>query len=301
MSDDPKRPLANAPVAAIGWMICGSLLAALTGGAVRQVGGDYSTFELVFLRGIIATTMMLPILIRRARTESMRPRRVKLYLARTCFSYAGTLCLFFALTNMPVADTYALLFTIPIFTILLAVIILKEGSGLRSWIVCGIGFTGALIIIRPGFVEVSVAALAALGTAVCFASANICIRTLSSTESPVRITAYNSMLMLVFSAPLAIMYWKTPAWEHVPWIIAIGVTNTVGALCHSRALSMAEARVVQPFSFLRLVWSVGVGWVLFAELPGVWTWVGAAVIFGASYYMLLAERGARRRPPPGDG
>jgi drug/metabolite transporter (DMT)-like permease len=301
MSGDSKHQRRNQPVGAIGWMIGSSLLAALTGGAVRQVGGEYSTFELVFLRGIVATAMMLPMLLRSARTESMRPRRIKLFLTRTTFSYTGTLCLFFALANMPVADTYALLFTIPIFTILLAVIILKEGSGLRSWIVCGIGFTGALIIIRPGFVEVSVAALAALGTAVCFASANICIRTLSTTESPVRITAYNSMLMLVYAAPLAFMYWKTPAWEDIPWIIAIGVTNTLGALCHSRALSMAEARVVQPFSFLRLVWSVGVGWLMFAELPGVWTWVGAAVIFGASYYMLLAERGARRRAPGGDG
>jgi drug/metabolite transporter (DMT)-like permease len=292
----------NNPVPAIGWMIASSLMAAATGGAVRQIGGEYSTFELVFLRGIVATSMMLPMLIRRARTESMRPGRMPIYFTRTGFSYFGTICLFYALTNMPIADTYALLFTIPIITILLAVLILKEGSGLRASIVCAIGFGGALIIIRPGIVEVSFAALAALGTAVCFASANICIRTLSTTESPVRITAYNSMLMLVVSAPLAIVFWKTPSLEHLPWIVAVGVTNTLGALCHSRALSMAEARVVQPFSFLRLVWSVGIGWVMFAELPGVWTWVGAAVIFGASYYMLLAERGAgRRRPAGGEG
>ncbi|MPY71242.1 MAG: EamA family transporter [Alphaproteobacteria bacterium] len=291
----------SSPVRAILWMVAATMMAAVTGGAVRQMGGEYSTFELVFLRGLVATAMMAPTMIWRARQDSLRPRRMKLYLARSSLSYIGTVCLFFALANMPVADTYALMFTVPMFTILLAVLLLKEGAGARAWIVCAVGFAGAMVIVRPGFATVSLAALAALATAACYASANICIRKLTATESPERITAFNSLLMLLMATPLAVVYWVTPSLEHWPWILAIGISNTLGALCHTRALGQAEARVVQPFSFLRLVWSVGVGWMLFSELPEVWTWVGAAIIFGSSYYMLLAERARRRTPPPEDG
>lgn len=284
------------PLRAIAWMVAATLMAALTGGAVRQVGGDYSSFELVFFRCVVAVTLLAPTMIRRAAEDSLRPRRIKVYLTRSAFSYVGSVCLFYALANMPVADVYALMFTVPIFTILLAVLLLNEGSGTRAWIACFTGFAGALVIIRPGIVEVTLAAIAALATAACYASANICIRALTTTESPERITAFNSTLMLLISAPLAFWFWATPSLEDMPWILGIGVSNTVGALFHARALGLAEARTVQPFSFLRLPWSVGVGWLLFAELPGPWTWVGAAIIFGSSYYMLLAERARRRRP-----
>ena len=101
--------------------------------------------------------------------------------------------------------------------------------------------------------------------------------------------------------PLALvpmlLVWVTPAWRDVPWILGLALFNTLGGLFHARAVSATDARVVQPFSFLRLIWSVVVGYLMFAELPGIWIWVGASIIFSSSYYILYTEAGRNTKGP----
>ncbi len=277
-------------------MVLATLMAALTGGAVRQLGGAYSPFELVFFRSFVGVVILSPWLIRMARNASLRPGSAKIsiiFALRAIFSYGGLVCLFFALGAMPIANVYSLLFTTPLFTILMAVLLLKERAGTGSWIACLVGFAGALVIIRPGIVEVSIAALAAMATAGLYASANICIKVLSRTESPVRITIYNNLLILPLALAPTLFVWVTPAWQDVPWILTMALSNALGGLFHARAIAAADARVVQPFTFLRLIWAAGVGYVLFAELPGIWIWVGASIIFASSYYILYSEAGRK--------
>ena len=177
----------------------------------------------------------------------------------------------------------------------LALLILGERANMGTWIACVVGLGGALIILRPGIIEISLAALAAMVTAVCYSSANTCIKLLSRTESPVRITVMNNVLMLPLAFIPAVFVWITPSLGDVPWILALGLTNSLGGLFHARGVAAADARVVQPFTFLRLPWAVVVGYFLFAELPGIWTWIGASVIFGSSYYILYTEAGRRAR------
>ena len=283
----------QAALRGIFWMLLATLMAALTGGAVRQLAGAYSPFELVFFRTVCGVIVLSPWLIRMAGRESLRPRRFHLFMLRSAFSYGGLLCLFFALGAMPIADVYALLFTTPLFTILMAVLLLKERAGIDTWIACLVGFAGALVILRPGIVEVGLAALAATATAGLYASANICIKALSRTESPVRITMYNNLVMLPLALVPTLFVWVTPTWQDAPWIVGLALSNTLGGLFHARAVSATDARVVQPFTFLRLIWSVGVGYVMFVEFPGIWIWVGATIIFSSSYYILYIEAGRK--------
>lgn len=282
-----------AALSGILWMVAATLMAALSGGVVRHLAGAYSPFELVFFRSFFGVILLSPWLIRMARRESLRPRRLPLYMLRSALSYGGLVCLFFALGVMPIADVYALLFTTPLFTILMAVLLLKERAGATAWIACLVGFAGALVIIRPGIAEVSIAALAALTTALFYATANITIKALSRTETPVRITIYNNLLMVPLALVPMLFVWVTPAWQDVPWILGLALCNTVGGLFHARAISATDARVVQPFSFLRLIWAVVVGYLMFAELPGIWIWVGATIIFSSSYTILYSETGRR--------
>ena len=138
------------------------------------------------------------------------------------------------------------------------------------------------------------AASAVLVTAVTYAATNTCIKSLSRTDTPVQITIYGNLLALPIAFVPALFVWHTPTWQDVPWIIAMALFQTCAGLFHARSVQAADARVVQPFNFLRLPASVLLAWYLFAELPSHWTWLGATLIFASSYYVLYQEGSPRR-------
>ena len=104
------------------------------------------------------------------------------------------------------------------------------------------------------------------------------------------IVAYVSILMLVFSAVPAWFYWTDPAWADGPAILGVGVFALLGQYAITRAIAVADARVVQPFDFSRLITAAVIGWIVFGESSDIYTWIGALVIFCASYYVIVFER-----------
>ncbi len=276
------------------WMAAASLTVAFSAACVRELSDTYSVFQLVFMRSVIGTALLAPWMIRMARHGTLMTTRLPLYTLRTALSYSGMVCVFYGLANMPIGEVYALLFLVPLITVVLAVLILGEQAGAHTWIACGVGFVGGLVIIRPGIIPISIAAGAVLYTAVTYASTNICIKSLARTDSPVRITIYGHVVALPFALVPALVVWQTPAWADMPWILALGALQLLSGLFHARSVSAADARVVQPFNFLRLPFSVVIAWFLFAELPSHWTWLGAGLIFASSYYVLYRESKARR-------
>jgi drug/metabolite transporter (DMT)-like permease len=280
------------------WMAAASLFVAMTAACVRQLSDDYSVLQLVFLRSVIGVALLAPWMIRMARRGTLRTTRLPLYGLRTALSYSGMVCLFFAFAEMPIGEVYALLFLVPLITIVLAVAILGERAGRHAWLACGVGFIGALVVLRPGIISLTLAAGAVLYTAVAYSATNICIKSLARTDTPVHITIYAHVIALPVAFVPAVLVWKTPAWADVPWILALGVFQLLSGLFHARSVSAADARVVQPFNFLRLPFSVVIAWFLFAELPSHWTWLGAGLIFASSYYVLYTEgknRGDRQK------
>jgi len=277
------------------WMAAASLMVAFSAACVRELSGSYSVFQLVFLRSVVGTTLLTPWMLRMARHGTLMTTRLPLYTLRTAMSYSGMVCVFYGLANMPIGEVYALLFLVPLITIVLAVLILGERAGVHAWIACGVGFAGALVILRPGIIPITVAAGAVLYTAVTYAGTNICIKALARTDSPVHITIYGHVVALPFALIPALIVWKNPAWADLPYILALGTFQLLSGLFHARSVSAADARVVQPFNFLRLPFSVVVAWFLFAELPSHWTWLGAALIFASSNYVLYRESRLRGR------
>ena len=277
------------------WMAAASLLVAMSAACVRELSGTYSVFQLVFLRSVVATALLAPWMFHMAGRGTLRTTRLPLYGLRTLLSYSGTVCVFYGFANMPIGEVYALLFLVPLITIVLAVLVLGERAGSHAWLACTVGFIGALVVLRPGIISLTLAADAVLYTAVSYSATNICIKALARTDSPVHITIYAHLVALPVALVPAMLAWKTPEWADVPWILALGVFQLLSGLFHARAVSAADARVVQPFNFLRLPFSVVIAWFLFAELPSNWTWLGAGMIFASSYYVLHAEGRTRQR------
>ena len=271
------------------WMAAASLFVAMSAACVRELSDTYSVFQLVFLRSVIGSALLAPWMFRMAQRGTLRTTRLSLYGLRTALSYSGMVCVFYGFANMPIGEVYALLFLVPLITIVLAVVILREAADTHAWLACAVGFIGALVVLRPGIIAISLAAGAVLYTAVAYAATNICIKSLARTDTPVHITIYAHLVALPVALVPALLVWKNPEWADVPWILALGTFQLLSGLFHARSVSAADARVVQPFNFLRLPFSVVIAWFLFAELPSHWTWLGAALIFAGSYYVLYSE------------
>ena len=284
----------SAALRGILWMVLCTGFQACASGLVRKLSFDFGIFELLLFFSTISAMMLIPMAMKLPRGSLVAARPYAgLFAMRGVLSFVGMLTSFYAYSVLDIANVQSLLFTIPIFTIFLASWILREYVGFRGWVSCAVGFAGALIIIRPGFVALNPGMLAALISALAFAAANIVIRKLGATQSPVLITLASNAVIIPLAAFPAAYSWVTPELHHVPWILAMGALFMLAQLCLTYSIREADARIVQSFNFLRLPWAVLIGWMLFSELPDFWTWIGAMVIFAGAYDVLRREAGKR--------
>ncbi len=272
------------------FMTLASILFAGMVGIVRHVSetSGLHAFELAFFRNLFGLLFMLPWLMHTG-FGGLKTRRLGLYTVRGVFSILAMLSWFWAVTVMPLAEATALSFTTPIFTTILAALVLGEVVRIRRWTATVVGFLGTLLILRPGFVEVSPAALAVLFGAACIAAAIVAMKILARTESPNAIVTYMVLFLTPLSLPPALFVWQWPAAETWPWLVALGAVATAAHLCVTRAFAAADASAVMPLDFVRLPFVALIGYLAFAEQPDLWTWLGAAVIFGATVYITQRE------------
>ena len=286
------------PDAVIGafWMLVSAFCYVASATILRSLGDTYSPFVLTFIRSLIATAIILPMFLHQGKKMTLIPPRFGMHLAVAGFSYLGILFWFKAASIMPVADFFALQFTTPLFTIAMAIFFLRERADLACWIATIVGFVGVLIVLRPGMMEISIGAIAALLSSVGYASVNTVIKSLSRTTSPTIIVFYGNLLLAPISLPMAMVEWKTPLLEDWPAILAISILSTIGYLTITKGITLAPARVIQPVNFMRMPLAAVAGWIFFTEFPDIWTWVGAVVIFLATTYAV--QRGARQDRKP---
>ncbi len=276
-----------------------TLISSIAGGMVRELAGQIPAMELVFFRNVIALIVLVPIVMKQG-VGLPSKSQIPVYALRVFFAYSAMVLLFYALARMPIADVYALQYTIPLFTILLAVIVLKQHADAHSWGACFVGFLGTLIVMRPGIIEITLASLAALTTAFMHAGSNTTIKILARRDNPEVITLWTNFGMLPLALIPTLFLWVTPTASQWPLVIGIGVVSSIGGYCFTRSVSAADARIVQPFQFSRMIFAAAIGWIMFSELPDLWTWIGAAVIFAASYYIVYREGRARRAASAGE-
>jgi len=273
------------------WMLLSAGCYVTSATLMRGLGDAYSTFQLTFIRTIVAVLILLPLFLRAGR-NAMLPRRAGLIVLSAGFTYIGILFWFYGAAHLPVADFFALQFTTPLFTILLATLLLGQRNDPGAWAATLAGFAGVLLILRPGLIEVSAGALATLASCIGYASVNTTVKSLSRDVSATAIVFWTNLLMMALSLPLGIAHWQPVAGDAWQTILAVSVLTTVAFVTVTRAISLADARIVQPVNFMRMPIGAAVGWLVFSEFPDLWTWLGAVVIFIASTFAV--QRGTRR-------
>lgn len=191
----------------------------------------------------------------------------------------GIVLWFVALPHVTLADITALGFTGPIFVTLGAALFLGERVGLTRWLGVAAGFTGAMIIVRPGFQALSIHTLAILASVPVFATSNLIAKQLARRDGAGTIVFWQNVWITALCLPAAALNWMGPSLLDLAWFVAAGLLGTLGHLAMQRGYQIADITALQPVGFLTLIWNTIFGFFLFAQAPDIWTFIGAAVIF----------------------
>ncbi len=275
------------------WLLAGCACAVAMQTMARHVAQDMPAIQMVFFRFLFGTLFMAPWLLH-AGFAAVRTRMWRLYLVRSIGTLVILTCIYTALSEIPVAEVTALLFTAPIFITLGAGLILRERVGSRRWYAVIIGFVGTLVILRPGISAFSSSALLVLVGAFFNATVILLTKVLSRTESASAIVFYQSLMAAGLALPFSIWVWTPPTHESLAWLAAMGAVATVAQLCITRALAVADASAIQPVNFTRLLFAALFGYIAFGEVPDSWIWLGGAIVFVAT----LVAASERRHDQP---
>jgi drug/metabolite transporter (DMT)-like permease len=276
------------------WMMGATSCWVFVAGITRSFSGEIHTFELVFFRSLFGAVFIAPWLMR-VGIGVMFTGRIGMHFLRGLLGLGTIYLLFGALALAPLGDVSAIIATRPLLAAFGAVLILGEVATGRRWVATLVGLVGALIIIRPGASGVSLGSGLALTAVVGMAALSLVIKSLSRTEPPDTIVAWQMVVFTPISLIPALFVWTTPDWKQ--WILAVlmGLFGTLNQRCLTRAYAAADATAVLPFDFTRLPFAAILGFILFGEFPDLWVWVGGGVIFVCVLWMARLEARAGRR------
>jgi len=277
-------------------MLLGGFLFSCMSLGIKYLGQELDSFQIGFLRAFFGLLAVLPFVFRRG-LGSLQTRVFKMHLGRSLIGITGMLCMFYAITHMPLADAVALTFTRPLFLIVLAVLFLGEIVRWRRWLATLVGFAGVLVMVQSN-AEVGLASAVALFGAFMVALVSVFLKKLSKTEAPTTIMFYFGVIGSLVAFVPASQVWVTPTWEQLA-ILAVAASVGSGAnFCIIRSLSVAEATAVTPFDYMRLVFSGVLGFLIFQEVPTGWMLLGASIIVGSSLYIVRREARLRKTEKP---
>lgn len=277
-----------AAVAAL-WMV-GTLISFMVMAiAGRELSEELSTFQILFFRSAIGL-LIISYLLHRSGWRQIQSAALPTHIFRNLTHYGGQYGWFYGLAFIPLAEVFAIEFTVPVWTAILAALILGERLTVPRMIAIGMGLTGMLIILRPGLEVIAPAALAVLAGAFCYAIAYIKTKQLAHIDTPLCILFYMTLIQLPLGLVPSLFDWQTPSIEAWPWILVVGVTALSAHYCITRAMQLVDATVVVPMDFLRLPLIAVVGFMLYDETMEWAILLGALVMFAGNYVSIQAEK-----------
>lgn len=269
-------------------MLLGGSAVAVQLSAIRVATATLHPFEITLFRNLIGFLVIIPFL-GGIGLHTLRINQPGRLILSSVGMLTAMVCFFMAIAEIPLAEVMALSFTKPLFATLGAALLLGEAVRARRWTAVLVGFAGVMVVLRPGVEAVSPYAAMILFSALLLAGVTLTIKHLSATERATTIVFYQAVFMTLLSVPLALIYWRTPTLAEIPVLILIGGLGTVSWLCVTRAFALVDASLVMPFEFARLPLTALAAYLMFAEVPTIWTWLGGIVIFGSTAYITQRE------------
>lgn len=274
-------------------LVTGALFVAVTA-IVKHVGDGLPAAQSAFLRYILGLVFVIP-MIRPILRAHLSRQSLTLFAARGLTHSLGVMLWFFAMTRIPIAEVTAMNYMSPIYVTLGAALFLGERLAARRILAILAALLGALVILRPGFREVSIGHVAMLFTAMLFGASYLIAKLMSGRVSPVVVVGMLSITVPIGLAPFAAAVWITPTLEQLAWIFLVACFATAGHFTMTLAFRAAPVTVTQPVSFLQLVWAVLLGALVFGEQVDIFVVAGGAIIFGSVIFITWREALLKRR------
>ena len=293
---DNEAPLRSEPLndnaRGAAWMAMSVVTAAGMTFAVRGASAELSSTLIVMQRAIgglalcLIAALLIPALRRRLTFSAPL-----LHIWRGGLIGVSTMLGFYTLTVIPLATATVLFFSAPIFATLLAVPLHGERIGVRRGAAILVGFCGVLIVMRPGAEPISFAVVAALASSFLFALALMSSRRISNEDGPFAAYISSVVMTIIVTAPIGLSEWTLPisdfGWMALGLVVVFSLSRNIGDL---QAYRYAEAAVLAPLAYTRLILIAIGAYILFDEVPDVYTWIGGAVIIGSALYIARREQ-----------
>lgn len=272
---------------AISLMIISGLFFVLMHSAVKYLSKEVHIFEIAFFRCALVIFVLAPIIFQQGK-KIFKTKQPKVQFLRITTNSVAMLCFFYGISTTPLAQLTTLGFTVPIFATILAVIFMKEKIRLRRTTALIVGFIGTIIVMRPD-ISIELGALLIIFSSFLWSICLIFIKKLTQTDSAVTISLYFGIGMIPATFALAFPVLEMIDLRQFIILIFIAITGTLAQTIMNSALEKGELALLLPFDFLRLIWSVLIGYALFSEEPTITLWLGGFLIIGSTSYIAWRE------------
>ena len=217
------------------------------------------------------------------------PNGITIQILRSFFLFFSTLFFFYAISIISLAEALTLAFISPIIATILSFLILKEKVGRRRWIAVITGFIGVLFVIRPGFNEINLATIAAVGAGICYAFYVISTRKLSSIDSPLMTLIFTGLTGAFVISLIVPYFWTWLTLSQWLLLISLAAIGTMAHLLLILSLTLAEASKLAPLAYSEIIMNVIIGYYFFGDFPNQWIWIGLTIIIASGVYISLRE------------
>jgi drug/metabolite transporter (DMT)-like permease len=239
---------------------------------------DVNVYVAGFFRFFLGLVIILPYIIKN-KDAVLKTTHLKQHFLRAILGLPAMLLYFSALVLLPIEKLTAISFIVPLIVTILAVFFLGEKIYIYRTLALILGFGGMLVIIRPGFVDISIGVYMVLFSALLWSINIIITKKISKDDSAITILAYQSIFMSLLSFFIVIFFWEIPSLKTFIYLILAAMCGTILHLTLNHAFKLVDVSMTQPYSFLNLVFASIIGYFVFDEIPDLYTWIGALIIF----------------------
>ena len=268
--------------------LLGTGTAAIMVSGIKLLSQDLNPFMIAFYRCLFGVIIMLPFMIYNY-PEAWKTHNIKLQFVRSAINVYSMISWFTAIGTLQLEKAAAIGFTTPLFTTILAIIFLGEVVRIQRITALIVGFIGILVVIRPGYIPFESGALWLLSAAITFSIVIIIVKKLTEKDSSLTTAFYQMAFMVPPTFFIALFFWESININQFLLFIFVAIAGFITQFSFAQCLKMAETTFIMPIQFTKLIWLSLIGYFFFMEVPDIWTWIGASIIFSSILFIAYRE------------
>jgi len=258
-------------------------------GFAKYLSSTIPVLQITWSRYFFTVVIALPVMLIFFRKNFKWTEQPKLQLIRGLLLFCANILFFYSISVISLAKALTLAFIAPLIVTILSPIFLGEKVGIRRWVAVIVGFIGSLIVLRPGFLEINLASIAALGTGALYGFYLIVTKKLHNSDHPLLTLLLTGVVGAIIGSMIVPTIWVQPTITEWYMMFAIGFFASVGHLFLILSLKYADASKLAPFGYFEIITNIIIGYYFFSHFPDNWTFVGLFIIISSGVYIFKRE------------